>query len=436
MNFILSISTCGFAQKPKNYSKISFTQKTVTLPQIVDVIRNGHLFCGQMDDTCFPIAYKVSEHFVGTNVVSIDIDDCDCSMRDYMETLSYTPTIAYETFSNLQEGKGYRFRFLYVFSDFLNANDYRRMYYAICTANHIDKYNDTHTASPYQKIWGTSKDKDIMDNGIVYSVSSFSEYASNCPVPIPYIRKKRENNKQLERDTPKFNDLAFEELWNNGNDIDILTRMRYYHTSECTQIEWKDGELWRDLEDTNYYQVRRKWEMSLVFNGGKYQRVPVDHQLKNGENRRKKIFLSLIRRRLIQPTVTLEHMCYAALYELYFFIDNTDHEDYVSRTQLLQIAQSAMNTDLERYRETLRETKHFMVNRTEAHKQGMTSRQAVAKANRERISKRKDNEYSQLAQRYDPNKSIRENEVMLGISHHKAYDLKKWIDYNCPVPIA
>ena len=200
--------------------------------------------------------------------------------------------------------------------------------------------------------------------------------------------------------------------------------------------EWKDGELWRDLEDTNYYQVRRKWEMNLVFNGGKYQRVPIDHQLKNGENRRKKIFLSLIRRRLIQPTVTLEHMCYAALYELYFFIDNTDHEDYVSRTQLLQIAQSAMNTDLERYRETLRETKHFMVNRTEAHKQGMTSRQAVAKANRERISKRKDNEYSQLAQRYDPNKSIRENEVMLGISHHKAYDLKKWMDCNCPVPIA
>ena len=99
MNFNLSVSDQGFDEKPKNYSKITFTQQNITLSQMVEVIRNGHLFCGIMQDSCFPINYKVSEHFVGTNVVSIDIDDCDCSMRDFMSTLSYTPSIAYETFS-------------------------------------------------------------------------------------------------------------------------------------------------------------------------------------------------------------------------------------------------------------------------------------------------------------------------------------------------
>lgn len=434
MNFNLSVSDQGFDEKPKDYSKITFTQQNITLSQMVEVIRNGHLFCGIMQDSCFPINYKVSEHFIGTNVVSIDIDDCDCSMRDYMSTLSYTPSIAYETFSNLQEGKGYRFRFLYVFNDVLDAGEYRRLYYAICVSNNIGEFNDTHTGSPYQKIWGTSKDKDIIPVGILYSKSSFSKYMDNCPVPVPYKRSNR-SNKQLEQDTPKFTDNVFEEEWNKSIDINLLTKMRHYQTYECTQIEWKDGELWRDLEDTLFFEIKRKWEMRLSFNGGTYKKVPVNRRLKNGEHRRKKIFLSLMRRRLIDPTVTLEHLCYAALYELYFFIENVDNTDYITRNQLMQIAKSVMNADMERYENKLQENRKFKVNKAEAIRQGMTSRQAVAKANSERISKRKEKEYAELAKKYDVTKSIRENEIILGLSHCKAYSLKKWIDNNCPVPV-
>ena len=429
-NFNLTVSDQGFETKPKpkDYTKITFTEQNVTMTQMVDYIKNGHLFSCVYDDSQFGIKYKVSEHFVSTNVIPIDIDDCDCSMRDFMSTLKFSPSIAYETFSNLKEGKGYRFRLLYVFNESLDSMHYALLYNAICKANELNEsYNDTHSKSPYQKYWGTSKDNDIVPVGMLYSISSFDGYMESV-LNQSLIKRSPKSNKQLEQDTFKLNDETFKEYWEKRTDMDILTQMRHYQTYECTQIDWEDGELWRNLEDTHYYQIKRKWEMRLAFNGGRYKRIPVNRLLMNGQHRRNKIFISLVRRRLIDPTITIEHLCYAALYELYFFIDNTDKADYITRHQLAQIANSALNADLERYRERLRENKKFKVNKTEASRQGLTTRQAVAIANSERIAQRKEKEYAELSKKYDQSLSVRKNAELLGISKTKAQSLKKWKD--------
>ena len=434
MNLTLSVSDQCFETKPQKgspiYSKLTFTQQTVSLLQFLEFIRNGHMFCGVMADYHFPNKdYKTSQHLVSNNVVSIDIDDCDCPMRDFMPTLKYMPTFAYETFSNLEEGMGYRFRFLYVFDGSVNGETYKRLYKAICKANNIDgSYNDKHTGSPYQKIWGTNgKHRDIVGLGYVYHIDSFKEFMDDEKCPVPVYKKTNNTNNTLKQDTPRLTDKAFEEAWNKSTDTDILYHMRHYQTIECTQIDWKEGELWRDLEDTHYYEIKRKWEMRLSFNGGRYKRVPVNIRLKNGEHRRKKIFLSLMRRRLIDPTVTLEHLCYAALYELHYFIENVDNADYITRNQLMQIAQTAYSTDLERYKEKLRKNKHFKINKMERIKRGLSPAQAVAMANREIRSSKKEKEYGELAKNYDPDKSVRKNAEILGISKTKCSELKKWL---------
>lgn len=437
MNLTLSVSDQCFETKPQKgsaiYSKLTFTQQTVSLLQFLEYIRNGHMFCGVYDDKKFPNKnYKTSQHLVSNNVVSIDIDDCDCSMRDFMSTLKYSPSIAYESFSNLEEGKGFRFRFLYVFDGFVDGETYSRLYYAICKANNIEcSSNDTSTASPYQKIWGTNGNhRNVIGLGYVYHIDSFKEFMDEekCPVPVYNINKQQhQHNNTLKQDTPKLTDKAFEEAWNKSIDIDILTEQSKYQSNEQTPIEWKDGELWRDLEDTNYYEIKRKWEMRLVFNGGRYKRVPVNIRLKNGEHRRKKIFLSLMRRRLIDPTITMEHLCYAALFELHCFIDNSVKEDYITRNQLLQIAQTAYSTDLERYKEKLRKNKHFKINKMERIKRGLSPAQAVAMANREIRRNKKEKEYGELAKNYDPNKSVRKNAEILGITKTKCSELKKWL---------
>lgn len=436
--FNLSVSDQSFEKKlPKGspiYSKLTFTQKTVSLLQFLEIIRNGYMFCGVYDNKKFPNnGYETSKHLVSNNIISIDIDDCDCSMMDFMSTLKYSPSIAYETFSNLEEGNGFRFRFLYVFDDFVNGETYRRLYHAICKANAIEcSSNDTSTGSPYQKIWGTNaKHRNVIGLGYVYHIDSFKEFMDDekCPVPVYNIKQQHHpNNNTLKPDTPRLTDKEFEEAWNNSiNNADVLSKMRHYQTYECTQIEWKEGELWRDLEDTHYYEIKRKWEMRLVFNGGRYKRVPVNIRLKNGEHRRKKIFLSLMRRRFIDNTITLEHLCYAALYELHYFIDNSVKEDYITRNQLMQIAQTAYSTDLERYKEKLRKNKHFKINKMERIKRGLSPAQAVAMANREIRKNKKEKEYLELAKKYDPKKSIRQNAEILGIKKTKCSELKKWL---------
>ena len=204
MDLTLSVSDQCFEKKPQKgsaiYSKLTFTQQTVSLLQFIEFIKNGYMFCGVYDDKKFSNKnYKTSQHLVSNNVVSIDIDDCDCSMRDFMSTLKYSPSIAYETFSNLEEGKGYRFRFLYVFDDFVDGETYSRLYYAICKANNIEcPSNDTSTASPYQKIWGTNgKHRDVIGLGYVYHIDSFKDFMDEGSVQSTILNKNKKKKQVL-----------------------------------------------------------------------------------------------------------------------------------------------------------------------------------------------------------------------------------------------
>lgn len=432
MNLTLSVSDQCFETKPPKgsaiYSKLTFRQQTVSLLQFLEIIRNGYMFCGVMTDYHFPNKYyETSKHLVSNNVISIDIDGCDCSMRDFMSTLKYSPSIAYETFSNLEEGKGYRFRFLYVFDDFVDGETYSRLYYAICKANNIDgSYNDKRTGSPYQKIWGTNgKHRDIVGLGYVYHIDSFKDFMDEESVPSTILKNTTTGINQV-NGTPKteykFKDKTFENMWNTAADTEILKQMTHYQTLETTYINFNDGELWRDLTDEEYYCIKRKWQRK-TFNG---RNVVVITKVKNGEHRRKKIYLSLIRRRLIDPTITLEHLCYAALFELNYFIANTDKDDYITRYQLTQMAQNAMNADLLKYKK-LKENKKFKVNKMEAKKQGLSVAQAVGKANAARRMEKKEKEYKELYEKYDKTLSVRKNAELLGVTKNKICRLKKWI---------
>ena len=435
MNLTLSVSDQCFETKPPKgspiYSELTFTQQTVSLLQFIEFIRNGYMFCGVYVDKKFPNKnYKTSKHLVSNNVVSIDIDDCDCSMRDFMSTLKYSPSIAYETFSNLEDGNGYRFRFLYVFDDCVNGETYRRLYHAICKANAIEcSSNDTSTGSPYQKIWGTNgKHRDIIGLGYVYHINSFKDFMDDESVPstILNISKKTPTGINQVGGTPKteykFTDKTFENMWDKATDTEILSQMSQYQTLETTYINFNDGELWRDLTDKEYYCIKRKWQRK-IFNG---HSVVAIAKVKNGEHRRKKIYLSLIRRRLIDPTITLEHLCYAALFELNYFIVNTDENDYITRYQLTQMAQNAMNVDLEKYK-NLKENKKFKVNKMEAMKQGLSMAQAVGKANGELRHKKAEKEYQELSEKYDKTLSVRKNAELLGVTRNKICRLKKWL---------
>ena len=85
-----------------------------------------------------------------------------------------------------------------------------------------------------------------------------------------------------------------------------------------------------------------------------------------------------------------------------------------------------MNADLEKYK-NLKENKKFKVNKMEAMKQGLTVQQAVGKANAARRMEMKEKVYREMSEKYDKNKSVRQNAEILGVSRGTVQALKKWL---------
>ena len=75
--------------------------------------------------------------------------------------------------------------------------------------------------------------------------------------------------------------------------------------------------------DSNYTQIRRKYKIQTIeAKNGKIYNIPITERLQDGERRRKKLYLNLKLRKRIIPNITLDHLLYIALYELFYYIDN------------------------------------------------------------------------------------------------------------------
>lgn len=411
-NFNLTVSDQAFEVKPKqkDYSKITFSERTVTRDDMKNLIEEGRLFAGIFNQMEFHIKQKKKENFVSTQVIPIDIDDCDCSMMDYILNLRYMPTFAYETFSNLQEGKGYRFRLLYVLKDCVEGGDnYTLLYNAICRANDINEFNDKSTGTCNQAYFGTCKDRAITSVGPLYIQSQFDNFIDENDLNKGWLNDsvKREHTGNIQVNEPPITDQEFERYWKKASDADILKHFQQYNSPTETGIDFEDGELYRFIDDVDYFKVWRKWKMRLGHVDGRMKKLPMQVKLKNGEGRRKHIFISLVIRRFITPTLTFEHLLYGALYELHWFVDNTDKDDTITRKQLKQIANSAYHTDLSKYDMAMHRS--FKVNTHYCKQNGINVMQVVGKANGERNTKRKMERYATYLQYYDPSKTNKEN---------------------------
>ena len=84
-------------------------------------------------------------------------------------------------------------------------------------------------------------------------------------------------------------------------------------------------------------------------------------KIKDGEGRKKKLFINGILRRMMIPTISFEHLLNCLVYELYHYIDNS--KDIIKKQRLFDIAMSAWNADITQY-EHLRQSdnREFIVN--------------------------------------------------------------------------
>lgn len=86
------------------------------------------IMIGGFHTESFSIKQKTEAKFRESYVIAIDIDDSLYPPEDIINNLSNKPNFWYTTYSNERDGKGYRFRLIYVF--FLPIEDY--YYYRFC----------------------------------------------------------------------------------------------------------------------------------------------------------------------------------------------------------------------------------------------------------------------------------------------------------------
>lgn len=152
--------------------------------------------------------------------------------------------------------------------------------------------------------------------------------------------------------------------------------MALYPSIESTPITFEDDELYK-LVDDDYVELKRGFCINKVtMKNGNEVEMWTPRKRKNGERRRKFLFLNLLIRRMICPTATLDYLLYCGLYELDYYTDNT--QDPITKYEIAQIAVNAYLADLNKWQK-LKEwnRKTFKVNKEHCKKNGINARRAA-----------------------------------------------------------
>jgi len=371
--FIITTSTKGYQHKPTDaqMSIANYRRQELTLEQISELIRQGYTlsanFC--MDGaTEIGQTQRTYDNFESTCFVAFDMDDdCTFTLEELVDSLTLIPTLAYTTFSHQQPGKGNRYRLLYFFVDGINSIDeYRRIYDGICFDNNFH-LNDNCGKVCVQAAFGSHFDCELTNTGKLYRTSDFSLTTmdvSDKKYHSDSIKKKRgTNNIDFER---YFSDKEFQNDYFNMDFGELLLKYReVYCYFDHTPLPKVDDNTPYILLPPNYVEIRRYYWNEPIFDekGNQIATYQMIRRIPYGENRRKKLYIGALLRRVMIPDVSFERLLYNMAYELFHHINNT--EAVITKKDLLQTTVYAYKSEI--YPSLMNRyvtTKKFIVNKS------------------------------------------------------------------------
>lgn len=433
--FEVSISEKAYDHKPDKKTEvplIRFAKKTVDINGFLEHILEGYCYA-----PIFANNHRHGNNYLYSYIVSIDVDHSLEPMNEMVDRLEYKPTCAYTSCNNGLNGES-RFRLVYCFEDRIEKKDeYKELVYAIFNANHLDineKVNDDFKYDPQSKVpsqlyFGNGTDtfeftvtdiiyskidfdiyyniNNSIDNNILYSNSNKSINENHTYTPT--------NNIHL-NDT--FDDEQFENDYWNMRMENILSKYIYvFPNMEHTPLPEVDDDTPYIIYPSGYIEIRRWWRKRL---DGK----PI--KIKDGEGRRRKLFMNGIIRRLINPNITFDNLLYNLLYELVNYISNYEADNIIDKKELFKIARDVMSKDMANYEHLRGKHKQFIVNPNYCIKHNLTKNEVKSIA-------AKVIRHQKIGELYDCSKTIKENvEIMKanGLERISEPTLKRWMKEN------
>ena len=360
----LSLSVDYYLNKPKNIAQIRYKRRTFTKNSLMVVLKSGYCVahCFRTNDEVFTQSEKTNDNFEFTQMIGVDIDDCDKDMETFIKGLERKPTFAYTTFSN--GIKGNRFRMIYLFNQKIDSIPlYKAVYNWITEGLNI---NDNCMRSVSQQMFGTNFTAKWYNSDVWYDVPHFDE---------SIITNQKKVSSQI-----KVSDKVSSQISKSFiNDMDcmaatdfIMKYRNYYPYFTETELQYKDGYA---VIDNNYYVVRRIWYNQVYETKDGTVTVNEVRKYKDGNKRRIRMYNTARILRNIKNDITAEHLAYILYCEREYYYDNSDN--ILSNERLLSIATEITSMPMDRVIMDNNNKNSFKVDKEYWKERGITPKQAV-----------------------------------------------------------
>lgn len=398
-NFEVSYSVSNYSSKPTSdqIKYMHFAMSKTNVNEFVDKISSGYAYCAVYDYDNFGMSQKKDSNFAYTQVISVDIDKTTTPLNQALEMLHTTPTVAYNTFSNGNNDL-YCYRFVYIFQEPIESIKDAKLYTLALNqivGEELNIKTDANACKVSQYFNGTN-DSNVFVSDCVYELSDFN--IDDIKVQPKCIQEEHHNiglTCTFENDTALIKDF-----WNLK-----LTEFLYKYDSIMPNIQNSKIDIPSEDEPfidipSDYREIHRYWYLMVDEKGHKLDYIK---KIRDGEGRRKKLFLNGIIRRLINPQITFENMLHNIVWEFVTYMVNDGNK--ITKKILWNIVQDIMKTDITRYSELGKTTRKWMVNPYFSTKYGMSKREV--------INKFKHNKKQYIGEFYDLSLTDKENIEMM-----------------------
>ena len=378
INFEVSYSISSYNAKPTSdqIKYMHFAMSKTNVNEFVDKISSGYAYCAVYDYDDFGMSQKKDSNFAYTQVISVDVDKTTTPLSQALEMLHTTPTVAYNTFSNGNNDL-YCYRFVYVFQEPIETIKEAKLYTLALNqivGEELNIKTDANACKVSQYFNGTN-DTNVFVSDCVYELSDFNIddiKEDNIKVSSKCIQEEHHNiglSDTFENDTTLIKDF-----WNLK-----LTEFLFKYDPIMPNIQNSKLEIPSEVEPfidipSDYREIHRYWYLLVDDKGHKLDYI---RKIRDGEGRRKKLFINGIIRRLINPSITFENMLHNITWEFVTYMINDGNK--ITKAILFSIVQDIMKTDMTRYSELGKTTRKWMVNPYFSTKYGMSKREVINK---------------------------------------------------------
>lgn len=409
MKFKISVSNQTFESKPTKaeIAGITYRKRELNVYELTNLITIGHSFTGLFtDNNEFNVKNKNEQQFKSSSVIFIDIDGMGgMSSDDFISSLKgdAIPNIYYNTYKSKPDAE--RLRLVYIMSEPIDSKtEYRaNVEHIISALNTPSLKIDNCSYSPFYHYFGTNIDKgNIVQciNGKTHKTIKLKDVLDESA--ITNYNKKEKNNIECNCTFENNNDFMID-FWKIDNKDFILKYNDTYEIVNNTPLPCNEDSMFIVLPN-DYIEIRRK--TYTVKDDVRQTRYTTTYRWKDGEGRRRKLYMTAILRRMMLSDISFEQLLYNTVWELENFYINTK-SDYITKKDIYGIVKRSLSENVDNYRKSIKTDKRkFIVNPYYLNKENLTKRQLAARS-------RKLIHYEQIGELYDFNMTDKENlEVM------------------------